>query len=312
MRILVTGVYGFVGSTLIKKLVTETDHTVLGFGRLTAQKNLARIKPGMPRLSIINGDLTGDITELCEGIDVVIHTAAKTFVDHSIRSPGPFIQSNVVGTFNLLESARLNKVRRFIQVSTDEVYGPILAGMHTEESPINPSNPYAATKAAADFLAQSYHTTYGMDTIITRTENNVGPFQHPQKVFSTFVRKIMAGEKLPVYGDGRHRRMWIHVEDHCAALMFLMETGEAGQIYNVAGSQELENLELARRVLREFGMGDEMIEFIDDRNIRPGHDRRYAISSAKIRFLGWQPLHSLDETIRTTVQWYRDNAWWMI
>lgn len=312
MKILVTGIYGFIGSQLINQLLME-GHQVTGFGRSTNQRNKKRlIDPCNKNLKIIHGDLTGDITELCEDIDVVIHTAAKTFVDHSIRTPMPFIQSNLVGTYNLLESARLNKVKRYIQVSTDEVYGSILEGSHTEKSPLNPSNPYAATKAAADCLVQSYVKTYGLDAIITRTENNCGPFQHPQKAFPVFIRKALLNEKLPVYGDGKHKRMWIHVSDHCSALTFLIKNGVKGEIYNVAGDQELENIELAKYILKTLGKSEDMIEYIPDHDIRPGHDRRYAIDSSKIRSLGWKPYMSLEETLTTTIYWYKDNTWWFL
>jgi dTDP-glucose 4,6-dehydratase len=310
MKILVTGMYGFVGSCLIK-LLLDNNYEIIGFGRSTNQQNRSRLSPITGRdIKIIHGDLTGDISELCEGVDVVIHTAAKTFVDHSIRTPMPFIHSNIVGTFNLLESARLNKVKRYIQVSTDEVYGSILEGAHTETSPLSPSNPYAATKAAADCLVQSYVKTYGLNAVITRTENNCGPFQHTQKAFPVFVRKALNNEPLPVYGDGKHRRMWIHVTDHCRALMFLIDHGDKGEIFNVAGSQEMENIELARFILSTLGKSEDMIEYIPDHDIRPGHDRRYALDSSKIRSLGWSPVMQLEETLRTTVEWYRDNLWW--
>jgi len=312
MKILVTGLYGFMGSYLIKTLINTTEHKIVGFGRSTHQKNKARLNiSDNTNLEVIHGDLTGDISELCEGVDVVIHTAAKTFVDHSIRTPMPFIQSNLVGTFNLLESARLNKVKRYIQVSTDEVYGSILEGAHTEESPLNPSNPYAATKAAADCLVQSYVKTYGLNAIITRTENNCGPFQNPQKVFPVFVKKALNNERLPVYGDGKHRRMWIHVSDQCSALIFLAFHGEKGQIYNIAGSQELENIELARFVLKTLNKPLDLLEYIPDHDIRPGHDRRYAIDPSKMASLGWKPKMTLSETLEDTITWYKDNQWWL-
>lgn len=317
MKILVTGVYGFVGSYLIKELIKNKQNRVVGFGRNTSQKNKARIERDLKtasheNLEIVHGDLCDDISELCEGVDVVIHTAAKTFVDHSIRTPMPFIQSNLVGTYNLLESARVNKVKRYIQVSTDEVYGAILEGAHTEKSPLNPSNPYAAAKAAADCLVQSYVKTYGLNAVITRTENNCGPFQHAQKVIPAFVKKALNGEKLSIYGDGKHKRMWIHVSDHAKALMFLIDHGDPGEIFNVAGSQELENIQLAEWVLSRLGVPFNMIEHIDDSVIRPGHDRRYAIDSSKIRKLGWEPEMDLEKTLDSTIDWYINNQWWCI
>lgn len=310
MRILVTGVYGFIGSTLIKKILRETNYEVVGFGRNTSQKNKERIAGVKDKIQIIEGDLNGDITELCEGIDVVIHTAAKTYVDHSIRAPLPFIMSNLVGSFNLLESSRLNKVKRYIHVSTDEVYGAILEGAHTEDSPLKPTNPYSATKAAADCLTLSYVKTYGLNAVITRTENNCGPFQHSQKVFPVFIKKALNNERLPIYGDGRHRRMWIHVEDHCSALLHLIDHGDAGEVYNVAGSQELENIQLAERILTRMGKPLDLIELIPDHDIRPGHDRRYSLDSTKIRNLGWLPKYDLESTLNLTTDWYLENQWW--
>jgi dTDP-glucose 4,6-dehydratase len=311
MKILVTGAYGFIGSFLIKKLLLETDYEVVGFGRDTSQKNKLRIKDvKSSKFSLIKGDLCGDISELCEGVDVVIHTAAKTFVDHSIRTAMPFIQSNLIGTYNLLESARQNKVKRYIQVSTDEVYGSILEGAHTEESPLHPSNPYSAAKAAADCLVQSYVKTYNLNAVITRTENNCGPFQHPQKAIPVFVKKALENKSIPLYGDGKHKRMWMHVSDHCEALMLLIDKGDAGEIYNISGSQELENVELSKIILNRLGKSETLIEYIPDDIIRPGHDRRYAIDSTKLRNLGWSPKMDLEKTIAYTVDWFRDNKWW--
>lgn len=311
MKVLVTGVYGFIGSFLVKKILTETDYEIVGFGRDTSQKNKMRLNCSPNRrLTILHGDLCGDISELCEGVDVVIHTAAKTFVDHSIRTALPFIQSNLVGTYNLLESARQNRVKRYIQVSTDEVYGSILEGAHTENSPLSPSNPYAAAKAAADCLVQSYVKTYGLNAVITRTENNCGPFQHPQKAIPVFVKKALKEEKIPLYGDGRHKRMWLHVNDHCEALLMLIVKGEAGEIFNVAGSQELENVELAKYILNYLGKSEDLIEYVPDDIIRPGHDRRYAIDSSKLRVLGWAPTMNLEDTIKSAITWFRDNKWW--
>lgn len=311
MKILVTGAYGFIGSFLIKKLLLETDYEVVGFGRDTSQKNKLRIKDvKSSKFSLIKGDLCGDISELCEGVDVVIHTAAKTFVDHSIRTAMPFIQSNLIGTYNLLESARQNKVKRYIQVSTDEVYGSILEGAHTEKSPLHPSNPYSAAKAAADCLVQSYVKTYNLNAVITRTENNCGPFQHPQKAIPVFVKKALEDKNIPLYGDGKHKRMWMHVSDHCEALILLIDKGDAGEIYNISGSQELENVELAKIILNRLGKSETLIEYIPDDVIRPGHDRRYAIDSTKLRNLGWSPKMDLGKTIAYTVDWFRDNKWW--
>ena len=245
-----------------------------------------------------------------------VNFAAKTFVDHSIKDPRPFIYSNLVGTYNLLEQARFYKTKLYFQVSTDEVYGAILDGSYKEDSRLNPTNPYAATKAAADVLTLSYWNTYGLPAIITRTENNYGPMQHPQKAMPVFVKAALEGRKLPVYGDGKHRRMWLHVRDHCEAITHLIEKFfdnkiGAGEIYHVAGEQELENIELARKILRILGKPEDQIQLIDDRNIRPGHDRRYALDTTKLKSTGWKPKISLDEGLKEVVNWYKDNDWWL-
>lgn len=308
MRVLITGIYGFIASQFARQFYR--DFEIVGFGRDTNPKHRKRVE-GLP-IRLVHGDLNNpnDVSGILEDIDVVIHAAAKTFVDHSILDPLPFIQSNIIGTYNLLEQARKYKPKLFINVSTDEVYGAILEGAYKEDARLNPTNPYSSTKAAADMLALAYFNTYKLPVIITRTENNYGPYQHPQKVMPKFIAKALRGEKLPVYGDGKHVRMWLHVSDHCSALKFLAEKGKAGEIYHIAGEQELENVELARRILRLLNKPEDQIEFIDDFNIRPGHDRRYALDTSKLRSLGWHPEVSLEKGLKQTVEWYRNNQWW--
>lgn len=323
MKILVTGAFGFIASHFIKQTLEKyPDVAVRGFGRLSSNRGMGRIDAvvGEPRFEMLMGDLDGDISGLLEGVDVVVNFAAKTFVDHSIKDPAPFVRSNILGTYNLLEQARKYKPALFVQISTDEVYGAILEGAYKENAPLNPTNPYSSTKAAADMLVVSYGNTYAMPYIITRTENNYGSFQHPQKVFPVFVKKALAGEALPVYGDGRHKRMWLRVEDHCAAIWYLINTffvPREGQlppqgIYHVAGEQELENLELARLILKYLDLPEDQIEFVEDHNIRPGHDRRYALDVSKLKALGWAPRYSLDSGIKEVVHWYRDHLAWLI
>lgn len=316
-RILVTGVAGFIGSRFAE-LAIQQGWEVVGFARNSDQKSFVRIKHLMnnENFHLVLGDLTDGnaVSGLVENIDVVVNFAAKTFVDHSIRDPKPFINSNLLGTYNLLEQARMYKTKLFFQVSTDEVYGAILEGSYKEDARLNPTNPYSATKAAADVLAISYYNTYKLPVIISRTENNYGPRQHPQKAIPVFVKKALAGESLPIYGDGKHRRMWLHVQDHCEAIMHLinryMETGDgAGEIYHVAGEQELENIELAKKIFEILEVEGKM-EFIDDWDIRPGHDRRYALDTSKLRDTGWTARYSLDEGLTETVIWYKNNPWW--
>lgn len=317
-KFLVTGVKGFIGSYFARYVIKNyPDVSIVGIARDSNQKHLARIQEILdnPRFHLYLADFAkDDLSEVMEDVEYVFHFGAKTFVDHSIRDPAPFIESNVVGTYRILEAERVNakKLKMHFQISTDEVYGAILSGAYKEDAPLNPTNPYSATKAAADMLCLSYYNTYKLPIIITRTENNYGPFQHPQKVMPVFTRKALANEPLPVYGDGKHSRMWLHVEDHVRGVLHLMEHGEAGEIYHIAGEQELQNLELAKRILRILGKPEDMIEFVPDFNIRPGHDRRYALDTTKIRATGWEPTISLDEGIKQTVEWYRDNSWWFL
>lgn len=318
MNVLVTGARGFIGSQLANTLADiDLFKSVTAFIRDTNSWSEARLNGPGGKMRVVRGDLNGDISGLCEGIDVVYNLAAKTFVDHSIRDPAPFIESNVLGTANLLEEARRQGVKAFFQISTDEVYGQILEGAHHENSPLCPRNPYAASKAGADALVISYAHTFGMWTCVTRTENNYGPFQHVQKVMPNFINKALKGEKLPVYGDGQHVRQWLHVDDHVKALVMLYMKGylrdevESGEVFHVAGRQELTNLELAQILLQKLDKPLDQIEFIDDHDIRPGHDRRYALSCDKIKqAIGWVPEVSLDTGITDTVNWYKDNPWW--
>lgn len=316
-RMLVTGVAGFIGSRFAH-LAVENGWEVVGFTRNSDQKNFKRIDSlkDNENFHLVLGDLTNpnDVSGLVESVDVVVNFAAKTFVDHSIRDPQPFVNSNLIGTYNLLEQTRSYKTRLFFQVSTDEVYGSILEGAYKEDSRLNPTNPYSASKAAADVLCISYWNTYHLPMIITRTENNYGPMQHPQKAIPVFVKKALRGEALPIYGDGKHRRMWLHVQDHCEAIMHLIDryfdSGQgAGEIYHVAGEQELENIQLAQKIFNILNV-DGKIEFIDDWNIRPGHDRRYALNTEKLRATGWEARWSLDYGLQNTVNWYRENPWW--
>lgn len=315
LRVLVTGVFGFIGSYLAKRMLTETDFSVIGAGRNTNQRNLHRLDGFLnhPRLTLVYKDVANDdVSELFRDVDYVFHLAAKTFVDHSIQNPFPFIESNIVGTYKMLEEARKSRsLKRYFQISTDEVYGAILNGAYNEDSRLNPTNPYSATKAAGDMLTVSYHNTYGIDTIITRTENNYGPYQSPEKALPTFIRKALSNQPLPIYGDGKHRRMWLHVSDHCGALLHLMQHGKAGEIYHVAGEEELENVELARRILRILGKPEEGIQFVPDHDIRPGHDRRYALNVDKLRATNWTPHYTLNTGLKEIVKWYAENQWWL-
>jgi dTDP-glucose 4,6-dehydratase len=240
----------------------------------------------------------------------VINFAAESHVDRSINSPQNFIHTNVVGTSVLLDAARRHGVRRFVQISTDEVYGSLGAeGSFTEQSPIDPSSPYSASKAGADHLALAFHKTYGEEVIVTRCSNNYGPYQFPEKLIPLMVLNAIRDRPLPVYGDGQNVRDWIHVEDHCAAIVVALLNGKPGEVYNVGAGCEMNNLALVNRILDHLGKPKSLIEFVKD---RPGHDRRYAIDSSKIRAeLGWKPLHRIEEALPATIDWYLANReWW--
>ena len=315
MKFLITGATGFIGSHFIKYLLRKYDDiSVIGVNRYSNQKNIKRLENALDdsRFTMYWADFSKDmITDAFKDIEYIFHFGAKTFVDYSIQNPVPFIQSNILGTYMILEEARkCETLKMYFQISTDEVYGAILQGSYREDAPLNPSNPYSATKSAGDMLSIAYHNTYNLPIIITRTENVYGSYQSKEKVFPTFVRKALNDEMLPVYGDGHHSRQWLYVEDKCSALINILEHGKVGEIYHIAGYQELENLELAKRVLKILNKTDDMIKFIPDEKIRPGHDRRYALSNEKICALGWMPKYSLDEGIKLTVEWYKKNQWW--
>lgn len=324
MKILVTGARGFIGSRFIRFVLPQQHvDSVVAFTRDTNSWSKRRLSEAAKyneerKLQVVKGDLLGDISGLCEGVDVVVNFAAKTFVDHSIRDPLPFVMSNTVGTVNLLEEARKQKVKAFLQVSTDEVYGEILKGQHTEESPLQPRNPYAAAKAGADAFALSYAHSFGMWTCVTRTENNYGPWQHWQKAIPRFIGKALRNEELPIYGDGQHVRQWLHVDDHVEAINTLITDGwdgqkaQSGEVFHVAGAQELTNLELAKLLLRNLDKPESLIKFIPDYDIRPGHDRRYALSTEKIRDrLGWSPRVDLQTGMQRCCHFYAANRDWL-
>jgi len=325
MRILVTGAVGFIGSAFIrgfwKKLAAgdpqAQDSFIVGFARDSVAKNQKRLTTEAPEepnhVELIYGDLLGDISGICEKIDAVVDFAARTFVDHSIKDATPFVEANVMGTLRLLEDARRHGVKRWIQISTDEVYGSILEGAHDENSPVNPRNPYAAAKAGADALVVSYAHTYGMHTSVIRTENNYGPYQHTQKAMPTFIRAALNDEPLPVYGDGLHVRQWLHVQDHVEAIWKLLHADvDPAQIWHVAGCQELTNTQFAELILAACDKPTDRIELVPDFDIRPGHDRRYALVCDKMKnVLGWTPTIELNEGIKSVVKWYADNRWWL-
>ena len=310
MRVLVAGGAGFIGSAYVRRRL-EADRTgsVRVLDKLTYAGRRENLE-GLERCELVVGDIADPevVREAVEGCDAVVNFAAESHVDRSIEEPGEFIQTDVFGTFVLLEAARDAGIRH-LQVSTDEVYGSIESGSFTETSPLDPSSPYSASKAGGDLIVSAFHHTYGAETLIVRASNNYGPRQHPEKLIPLCILNALAGDPLPVYGDGMQVRNWLHVSDFAAAIDLALGRGEPGRVYNVGGPDELPNIEVVRRILEHCGRDESLIEHVAD---RLGHDRRYSLSAERIAAeLGWEAAVRFDEGIEDTVAWYRDNEdWW--
>ena len=314
--ILVTGGCGFIGSNFIRHLLTsDPEVKVINFDALTYAGNLANLADlaENPRYRFVKGDITDRTAveaALKLGVDAVINFAAESHVDRSIMDSGPFVRTNVLGTQTLLDFTRLMKVQRFVQVSTDEVYGSLgTEGFFTEQTPLEPNSPYAASKAASDLLVRAYVHTFGMNAVITRCSNNYGPYQFPEKLIPLFITNILRDEAVPVYGDGMQIRDWIHVLDHCTGVEAAWRNGKAGEVYNFGGRCEKPNLELTYNLLDMLGKPRTLIRHVKD---RPGHDRRYAIDCSKAeRELGWKPKVTFEKGLRETIDWYLANETWV-
>lgn len=312
-RYLVTGGAGFIASNFIRLVLErEPDASVTNLDALTyaGVESTVEELDASDRHTFVKGDIRDAalVEEVIPGHDVVVNFAAESHVDRSIHGPSVFLHTNVVGTGVLIDAARRYDIGRYIQVSTDEVYGSLDEGFATEDHPLEPSSPYSASKAGADLLVQSYGVTYDYPAIITRCTNNYGPYHFPEKLIPLFVTNLFEGRKVPVYGDGLNERDWIYVEDHCAAIHLLVDQGSPGEIYNIGANAQTTNLELTHKLIELTGRDESSIEYVED---RPGHDRRYAVDSSKIRGLGWAPAHTLEERLIDTVQWYRDREdWW--
>ncbi len=311
MRLLVTGGAGFIGSNLVRHLLATSDDEVTVYDALTYAGNPANMAglEADARYRFVRGDVTDRpaLTEAMAGHDAVVHLAAETHVDRSIASTDEFVRTNCGGTNVVCDVARRLGVERVLHVSTDEVYGSIAEGSFTEDDPLGPRSPYSASKAGSDLVALSYAHTYGLAVVVTRSSNNLGPYQYPEKVVPLFVTNLLEGRRVPLYGDGGNVRDWCYVEDNCAALELVLRRGETGEIYNVGAGHEITNRELTDRLLALCGADESMVEHVTD---RLGHDRRYSVDAAKVRALGWSPHRSLDESLADTVAWYRDNRWW--
>ena len=313
IEVLVTGGAGFIGSNFVRyALAAHPDWRITTLDKLTyagRRENLHDVMDD-PRHRFVHGDVADAAVAapLVRASNLVVHFAAETHVDRSILSAGEFITTDVFGTFVLLEAARESpNLRRFVQISTDEVYGSVAQGSSRETDELKPRNPYSASKAGADRLAYSYWATYQVPVIITRASNNYGPYQFPEKVIPLFVTNAIDGIQVPLYGDGLNERDWLHVEDHCRAVDLLIDAAENGEVYNVGGGNDVRNVDLTHRILELAGRPQSLIQHVPD---RPGHDRRYSLDTAKLRALGWAPRVDFEDGLAATVEWYRTNEWW--
>jgi dTDP-glucose 4,6-dehydratase len=308
MKLLVCGAAGFIGSTFVRLRVKEYGDEVTVLDKLTYAGRKENLHEVIDEIQFVHGAIEDEVavTGAVQGCDAIVNFAAETHVDRSIADPEGFIVTNMQGTHVLLEAARQRDLR-YVQVSTDEVYGSIAEGSFTEQSPLAPSSPYSATKTGADLLVTSYFHTYGLETLICRGSNNYGPYQYPEKLIPLMILNALAGDPLPVYGDGRNVRNWLYVEDFGRGIGHVLAHGDPGEVYNCGGPDECENLEVVKRIIELSGADESLIEYVTD---RPGHDRRYSLSSAKLQALGWRARMRFVDGLATTVQWYRDNAWW--
>ena len=312
---LVTGGSGFIGSNFVRQMLqNDTNCHIVNLDKLTYAGNPANLVDIEmdERYSFVHGDIcdTDAVRQIFHQHkpQIIINFAAETHVDRSIGSPDDFIKTDVFGVFTLLEASKEFGVDLFLQISTDEVYGSIAEGSFCEGDPLLPSSPYSASKAGGDRLAYSYYVTYNLPVIITRASNNYGPFQYPEKLIPLFVTNALEDRDLPVYGDGKNVRDWLYVSDHCSAVHFIIENGKLGEVYNVGGGNELQNIHITHQILEQLGKSTDLIKFVEDRK---GHDLRYSLDCSKLNQLGWMPEHSFDEALTETIQWYQSNeAWW--
>jgi dTDP-glucose 4,6-dehydratase len=316
MKLLITGGAGFIGSNFVLYMLQQhPDYQIVNVDALTYAGNLENLKSieNHPNYTFVKTDIT-DVQAIdslmSQGIDVVVNFAAESHVDRSILEPEVFVKTNVLGTQVLLDAAKKYSITKFVQVSTDEVYGSLGAtGLFTEETPLTPNSPYSASKAGGDLLVRAYHETFGLPVNITRCSNNYGPYQFPEKLIPLMISRALADQALPVYGDGMNIRDWLYVEDHCSAIDLVIHAGVNGEVYNIGGNNERTNVHIVNTVLQELGKPDSLITYVQD---RPGHDRRYGIDPTKImNELGWKPKHTFETGIKETIQWYLKNReWW--
>jgi dTDP-glucose 4,6-dehydratase len=313
VKILVTGGAGFIGSNFVRHVLrAHPDDRVVVLDKLTYAGNLANLADvaGDPRYTFVHGDVCDAklVRDVARGVDGVVNFAAESHVDRSLMEADAFLKTDVFGVFTLLEAVRELGVGRFLHISTDEVYGSVPAGSSRETDPVRPSNPYSASKAGGDLLALAYFTTHRVPVVITRSSNNFGPYQYPEKVIPLFITNALDDQPLPLYGDGRNVRDWLYVLDNCEAVDLVLRRGADGEVYNIGGGHEVENIALTREILRLTGKPERLVTPVKD---RPGHDRRYSLDSSKVMALGWRPRHAFGDALAATVGWYREHeAWW--
>jgi dTDP-glucose 4,6-dehydratase len=313
MRLLVTGGAGFIGSNFIRHIIKKyPQYKVINLDKLTYAGNLDNLKEieNNSHYTFVKGDICDRkiVDELSKDVEAIVNFAAQSHVDRSIIDASDFIQTNIDGTYNLLEATKRHKISRLIHCSTDEVYGSIGKGSFKERDPLSPSSPYAASKAAADMVVYSYRVTFNLPTIVARSSNNFGPYQYPEKIIPLFITNAVENKSLPLYGDGMNVRDWLYVIDNCEAIDLILHEGKEGEIYNIGGGNELRNIDLTRIVLKVLGKPESLIQPVKD---RPGHDRRYSLDCSKIRReLGWTPRFDFERALEETVKWYVDNQWW--
>ncbi|MCD6100379.1 MAG: dTDP-glucose 4,6-dehydratase [Candidatus Marinimicrobia bacterium] len=309
MKILITGGAGFIGCNFVRYMLNKyPDSEIIVLDKLTYAGRLENLQDVMDKITFIKGDICNrEDVEKVGDCDVIFNFAAETHVDRSIIDAGIFVKTDVFGTYMLLEYARKNEIEKYIQISTDEVYGSIEKGSFKEENALNPSSPYSASKAGADLLVKAYYKTYGLPVLITRSSNNYGPYQYPEKLIPVLILNALHDKPLPIYGTGKNVRDWIYVLDNCEAIDVVFRKGRSGEIYNIASGNEKTNMEIANLILEELNKSKSLIKFVND---RPGHDFRYSLNCGKIKKLGWTPKYKFVDALRETIRWYKESEWW--
>jgi dTDP-glucose 4,6-dehydratase len=311
MKQFITGGAGFIGSNYVRYILNNTDDEVTVFDALTYAGNLSTMRDveNNSRYKFVKGNIcdAAAVADAMKGHDAVVHFAAESHVDRSIDGSEDFIHTNCFGTNTVIDTARKLDVSRVLHIGTDEVYGSVEVGSSLETDPLEPRSPYSASKAGSDLIALAYHHTHGTPVVVTRCTNNFGPYQYPEKAIPLFTTNLLDGKKIPLYGDGLNERDWLFVDDHCSGVYLVLTKGTLGEIYNIGAGNETPNRVLVNKLLEAFGVGEEMVQYVEDRK---GHDRRYSVNIDKITKLGWKKERTLDEALAETVQWYRDNRWW--